>query len=86
MSDWRFQSRARELLASCRDNPPARQMITTRADEWFDHTDQRVRELKRIYLKSAPPIDTVEYRAWASMNWEDAIRDVIEQSKKDLAA
>jgi hypothetical protein len=85
MSDWRFQSRARELLASCRDNPPLAQHITGRP-EWFEHTDERVAELKRIWRSAEPAIDTIEWRAWVSLGPEEAIRDVIEQSKKDLAA
>lgn len=84
MSDWRFQPRARELLASCRDNPPAPQHITGRP-EWFDHTDPRVIELERIWKASAPAIDTIEWRAWVSMGHEEAIRDAIEQPNRRAA-
>lgn len=89
MADWRFSPQAQRELQSCRVDPPARVVRTYRFNETmelFDPQDPRVRRLKALREAKEPPKDTIEWRAWLSMNEQDAIRSAISQNRKAVAA
>ena len=84
VTSWTCSPEAVTLLASCARWPPRRRLFVFRFGETaFRFIGRRVGRLRRLYRLAEPPVDTLAWREWLSLDPQQAIEQALARTETE---